>query len=101
MAGALRLSDDGKWYMPYEADFGAGSSSTTSFNGILGVGYKFGWGDVLVAWRYLDYKMDSNDCGREADHERTRHRRPLFLVTRQAPAEICAHSPVSHRSNDS
>ena len=60
VAGALRLSDDGKWYMPYEADFGAGSSSTTSFNGILGVGYKFGWGDLLVAWRYLDYKMDSN-----------------------------------------
>lgn len=59
VAGALRLSDDGKWYMPYEADFGAGNSSTTSFNGILGVGYKFGWGDVLVAWRYLDYKMDS------------------------------------------
>ena len=24
VAGALRLSDDGKWYMPYEADFGAG-----------------------------------------------------------------------------
>ena len=60
VAGALRLSDDAKWYMPYEADFGAGSSSTTSFNGILGVGYKFGWGDLLVAWRYLDYKMDSN-----------------------------------------
>jgi hypothetical protein len=60
VAGALRLSDDGKWYMPFEADFGAGSSSATSFNGILGVGYKFGWGDVLVAWRYLEYKLDSN-----------------------------------------
>ena len=60
VAGALRLSGDGKWYMPYEADFGAGSSSVTAFNGILGVGYKFGWGDLVVAWRYLDYKLDSN-----------------------------------------
>lgn len=62
--GALRLGDDGKWYVPYEADFGAGSSShssATSFNGILGLGYKFGWGDLLVAWRYLDYKLGSND----------------------------------------
>jgi len=63
--GAVRLSDDGTWYMPYEADFGAGSashsSSVTSANGILGVGYKFGWGDLLLAWRYLDYKMGSND----------------------------------------
>jgi hypothetical protein len=59
--GAVRLSNDGKWYMPYEADIGAGSSSATSFNGILGVGYKFGWGDLLVAWRYLDYKLGSND----------------------------------------
>jgi hypothetical protein len=60
VAGAVRLSDDGKWYMPYEADFGAGSKSTTSWNGILGVGYKFGWGDLLLAWRYLDYKLDTN-----------------------------------------
>ena len=59
--GGLRLSDDGKWYVPYEADIGAGSSSSTSFNGILGLGYKFGWGDVLVAWRYLSYNLGSND----------------------------------------
>jgi hypothetical protein len=23
------------------------------------VGYKFGWGDVFAAWRYIDYKMKS------------------------------------------
>jgi hypothetical protein len=62
--GALRLGDDGKWYVPYEADFGAGSakhSSVTSGNAILGIGYKFGWGDVVVAWRYLSYNMGSGD----------------------------------------
>jgi hypothetical protein len=62
--GTLRLGDDGKWYVPYEADFGAGSSnhsSVTSGNAILGLGYQFGWGDLVVAWRYLSYNMGSND----------------------------------------
>jgi hypothetical protein len=60
--GAVRLSDDGKWYMPYEADIGAGSSShasATSANAILAVGYKFGWGDLVLGWRYLTYNMGS------------------------------------------
>jgi hypothetical protein len=65
VGGALRLGDDGKWFVPYEFDIGAGSathsSSVTSFNGILALGYKFGWGDVIVGWRYLDYRMGSND----------------------------------------
>jgi hypothetical protein len=61
--GAVRFGDGGKWFMPYEADVGFGSfhgSSLTSFNGILGLGYHFGWGDVLGAWRYLSYHFDSN-----------------------------------------
>jgi hypothetical protein len=60
VGGAWRLGDDGKWYVPYEVDVGAGSSVSTSWNAILGLGYKFGWGDVVIAWRYLDYKLDSN-----------------------------------------
>ncbi len=24
-----------------------------------GIGYSFGWGDVVGSWRYLDYKMKS------------------------------------------
>jgi hypothetical protein len=58
--GNLRLSDDGKWYMPFEADIGAGSSSATSGNAILAVGYKFSWGDLVGGWRYLSYNMGSN-----------------------------------------
>jgi hypothetical protein len=26
---------------------------------LLGVGYAFGWGDLKVAWRYLDYDLES------------------------------------------
>jgi hypothetical protein len=52
VGGALRLGDDGKWYVPYEFDGGAASSnhsSVTSFNGILRLGYRFGW--AMSWWR--------------------------------------------------
>jgi hypothetical protein len=60
VVGNLRLSDDGKWYMPFEADVGGGSQTSTTANGTLGVGYRFGWGDVVVAYRYLYYDMGSD-----------------------------------------
>ncbi|HXX86070.1 MAG TPA: hypothetical protein VEN29_19095 [Casimicrobiaceae bacterium] len=52
--GAVKLSDDGKWYMPYEADIGWGNNNWT-WNAVLGLGYKFDWGDVLFAYRNLSY----------------------------------------------
>ena len=58
--GAINLDSDGKWYVPYELDVGAGSSNWT-WNGILGVGYRFGWGDVVAAWRNLQYRMSNDD----------------------------------------
>lgn len=57
LQGHLALSDDGKWYMPFEVDIGAGSNNS-SWNGIIGVGYRFGWGDVILAYRYLYYDMN-------------------------------------------
>jgi len=56
--GAVRLSDDGKWFMPYWADIGAGSNNWT-WNAVLGLGYHFDWGDLLFAYRNLSY--DQND----------------------------------------
>jgi hypothetical protein len=58
--GTVKLSDDGKWYMPFEGDVGGGSKSSTTANAIIGVGYKFGWGDVVLAYRYLYYDMGSD-----------------------------------------
>jgi hypothetical protein len=52
--GTLRLSQDGKWYLPYEADGGAGTSSW-NWNAFLGVGYHFHWGDLLLGGRNLTY----------------------------------------------
>src|SRR5271169_6071175 len=56
--GHLRLSDDGKWYMPYEVDGRVGSNSS-GWNGIIGIGYRYSWGDVILAFRNL--YITSND----------------------------------------
>jgi hypothetical protein len=54
VTGNLNLSDDRKWYVPFEAHIGAGNSNWT-WNGILGLGYHFDWGALVVAWRHLTY----------------------------------------------
>ena len=55
--GQIKLND--KWYMPYYADVGTGQSDLT-WQALVGVGYTFKWGDVLLAYRYLDYDFDSD-----------------------------------------
>jgi hypothetical protein len=57
--GHLRLSDDGKWTMPYEVDGRVGSNSS-GWNGVIGVGYRFDWGDLLFAYRNLYYSMNDD-----------------------------------------
>jgi len=52
--GALRLSRDGKWTLPYEADVGDGSNNW-QYNLLLGVGYHFHWGDLVLGARNLSY----------------------------------------------
>jgi hypothetical protein len=51
-------SDGGKWFVPYYFDVGAGESKLT-FQAMAGIGYGFGWGDLTVSWRYLEYQMKS------------------------------------------
>jgi hypothetical protein len=57
--GHLRLSDDGKWTMPYEVDGRVGSNSS-GWNGIIGIGYSFDWGNLLLAYRNLYYSMNDD-----------------------------------------
>ena len=56
--GRAAFGDGGKWFAPYYLDIGAGESKFT-WQAIAGVGYSFGWGDVLGVWRYVDYSMKS------------------------------------------
>jgi hypothetical protein len=54
--GALRLSPDGKWYLPYEADVADGNKNWQN-NEMLGVGYHFRWGSVTLGARNLTYQL--------------------------------------------
>jgi len=47
------------WYMPYYADVGTGGSDLT-WQALAGIGYHFKWGEVLLAYRYLDYNFKSD-----------------------------------------
>jgi hypothetical protein len=51
--GRISLGE-GHWSLPYYLDAGMGSSSFT-WQGLLGVAYTFGWGDVTLAYRHLYY----------------------------------------------
>jgi hypothetical protein len=56
--GQFILGAGGKWAIPYHVDVGTGDSELT-WQAMLGVSYAFGWGDIGVVWRYLDYDLKS------------------------------------------
>jgi hypothetical protein len=49
--GEARLGD---WFIPYYADVGGGDSDLT-WQALVGVGYRWGWGDIRLDYRYLSY----------------------------------------------
>ena len=42
------------WYVPYHFDIGAGDSDLTA-QASVGLGYRFGWVDAILSYRYLYY----------------------------------------------
>ena len=44
------------WFVPYYIDVGAGSSDLT-WQGAVGVGYGFRWGDIVFSYKYLYYDV--------------------------------------------
>lgn len=56
--GRINLGE-GNWSIPYYLDVGTGSSSLT-LQGLLGVAYAFGWGDVTLAYRHLYYDQEGD-----------------------------------------
>jgi hypothetical protein len=62
--GRFTFGSDGHWFIPYYADLGTGDSDFT-WQAVAGLGYAFGWGDVLAAVRHIDYQMKpGNDIQR-------------------------------------
>jgi hypothetical protein len=51
---------DGKWFMPFHVDIGTGDSDLT-WQLFAGLGYTFSWGDVLAAYRHLEYDQKQGD----------------------------------------
>lgn len=54
--GRARLGAQRHWVMPWYLDVGTGDSDLT-VQALAGIGYAFGWGEVVAAWRYLDYDL--------------------------------------------
>lgn len=52
--GSIKLNEN--WFLPYYADIGAGDSDLT-YQALGGIGYRFGWGDIKLVYRYLKYEM--------------------------------------------
>ena len=48
-----------QWFIPWYADVGAGSSRLT-WQAMAGIGYRFGWGDLTLAYRHLAYDFHNN-----------------------------------------
>ena len=47
----------GNWVVPLELDVGAGDSDLV-WQAMAGIGYRFGWGELLLNYRHLDYEND-------------------------------------------
>jgi hypothetical protein len=57
--GAFMLGNKHNWLVPYYVDVGTGDSDVT-WQAEIGIGYRFGWGDIAAVWRHLDYDLKSN-----------------------------------------
>jgi hypothetical protein len=56
--GRLSFGAERRWFVPYYVDVGAGDSDLT-WQALAGIGYAFSWGEIVAAWRYLDYELKS------------------------------------------
>jgi hypothetical protein len=52
--GRYAFGDGDRWSLRYYADIGAGDSDLT-WQAMVGLGYGFGWGDLFVNYRHLEY----------------------------------------------
>lgn len=57
--GHALLGTDSKWFIPYHLDVGAGDSDLT-WQAMAGIGYQFGWGAMVLNYRYLEYEPSSD-----------------------------------------
>jgi hypothetical protein len=59
--GRFAFGNQREWFVPYYFDVGTGQSDLT-WQAIGGIGYAWKWGEVIAAWRYLDYNFKSGSA---------------------------------------
>ena len=57
--GRVAFGEKREWFIPYYLDVGTGDSDLT-WQGAVGLGYAFKWGEVLAMYRYLDYNFNGD-----------------------------------------
>jgi hypothetical protein len=57
--GRIGIGATREWFVPYYVDIGTGDSDLT-WQGLVGIGYAYSWGEVVASWRYLDYNFKSS-----------------------------------------
>jgi hypothetical protein len=57
--GRVRIGANQMWFLPYYGDIGTGNSRLT-WQLMAGVGYAFGWGELIGGWRHIDYEFRSD-----------------------------------------
>lgn len=57
--GSLALGNS-RWFVPLYLDAGTGTSTFT-WQGLMGAGYTFDWGDVLVVYRRLSFEQGTGE----------------------------------------
>lgn len=56
--GNYAFGAERQWFVPFYLDIGTGQSDLT-YQLLGGIGYRYKWGDLIAAWRYIDYNMKS------------------------------------------
>jgi len=60
LKGRFGWSRESRWFTPFYLDIGTGDSDLT-WQGVVGVGRTFDWGEIKLTYRYLDYDFASDD----------------------------------------
>lgn len=59
LKGRVAFGADDAWFIPFHVDIGAGESDLT-WQGLVGLGYRFDSVEVKAVWRYLDYDLGNH-----------------------------------------
>jgi hypothetical protein len=58
--GQVALGNERRWFVPYYIDVGAGNESNKTWQAYAGAGYRYGWGDLVLVYRYLSYRTSGS-----------------------------------------